>query len=193
MESKPLVREFAHPGNEHRIMPVIRFNDEADREKIRWQVSSLKKQGCGGFFAYCERCDGAFSQTGEGTPAKLLSDWWWQTVDWMAEECAGEGLEFWVSDEEDWPSGAAGGLLLEERPEFQWRYLKPEESRFAGPQDIELDIYTKLNVAAVAYQRSGSKLKLGSLTDLSQSIAEGTLRWEVPVGEWYVAVYAAPL
>src|SRR5690606_15304074 len=96
---------FREPGNRYRIAVLLRTNDAVEREEIRWQVAAMKRAGCGGVFTYCERMN-------DGLPVEFLSDGWWDAVRWTAEACAEEGLDFWVYDDEDWPSGRAADQLV---------------------------------------------------------------------------------
>ena len=141
MKIDDLKQEFADPGNAYRILPLLRTNDEIDGEKMDFQIRTLKQKGCGGAFAYCE------SANGEQTP-KFLSDWWWGVYEKMAQVCTREGIELWVYDEEDFPSGSVGGTLCEKHPETCWKYLHPDEHRFTGPTKTEIEIKDEIIVGA---------------------------------------------
>ncbi len=208
-----LRRLFADPPNEYRILPLLRMNDDIDPEELRWQIHSMKEQGCGGTFSYSERFLG-------GMPQRFLSDAWWQVVRWTAEACEKEGLQYWAYDEEDWPSGAAGGLLLEKHPELGWKYLQPAEHQFDGPTQAEIAIGEGQLVAALAFQSDGNgeraprtpsaavataapqsvrpasaphlaQIRKDTITDLTDRVAGRRLTWPVPPGRWTVAVYTA--
>ena len=77
-------------------MSLLRLNDDVDSGQIR----SLKDNGFGGVFVICERFDNDLAE-------KSFSDYWWDTVDRIAAFCAEEEIEFWVYDDEDWPSALA--------------------------------------------------------------------------------------
>ncbi len=179
-----LRREFANPGVDYRILMLLRTNDEVDPEQLRWQIHSMREQGCGGVFSYCERFTG-------GAPQKFLSDWWWQVVRWTAEACAKEGLQYWAYDEEDWPSGSVGGQLVEKHPELGWKYLQPAEHSYDGPTTAEVDIGAGELVGALAFQGDGKAIREDSIVDLTARVAGRRLAWEVPAGRWTVAVYTA--
>ncbi|MCX7019515.1 MAG: glycosyl hydrolase [Candidatus Sumerlaeota bacterium] len=185
LDSQSLEKEFRNPSNGYRMIPLFRVNDEVDRGEIRWQIKSLKEQGCGGIFSICE----CFH---DQAPRKFTSDWWWQAVDWMAEACDDEGIQFWVYDDEDWPSGSVGGLLPEKYPETMWKYLKPVESRFTSAGPVSVDVGPGIFVAAVAHREHEGVIDASSLADISDRMRDGAVTWETPDnGVWVVTVYTA--
>lgn len=179
-----LYREFQNPSVPYRIQYLLRTNDEVTAEQIGWQLRSIRETGGGGVFSYCEHLQG-------GSPDKFLSDWWWKVVDLTAKAAAKEGLLYWAYDEEDWPSGTAGGKLLKEHPDWTWKFLRPLEKQFTGPTRAEIELSDEPFVAAAAFQMDGKVLRVGSLIDLSERVQGRTLKWDVPAGEWTVAAYTA--
>lgn len=175
-----LFGQFVDPSREFRIAPLLRTNDHVTRDEIRWQVRAMKEAGCGGTFTYCERMSGGF-------PHDFLSAEWWQAVRWTAEACAEEGLDFWVYDDEDWPSGRAGDQLVAEHPEWSWHYLSVEPHSFHGPGPCTLTLPEDGVMAVVAYQVKDDRVVADSCLPLT--IASGRVEWNVPEGDWTVAVY----
>ncbi len=176
--------EFRNPSNAYRIQFLLRTNDEVSQEEIEWQVRTIREQGGGGVFSYCEHLEG-------GSPEKFLTDWWWQVVDWTAGACAKENVLYWAYDEEDWPSGTAGGLLLQQHPELTWNYLRKADHEASGPNEVDLAVADEPFVAAVAFQVTDGRLLPDSLTDITELVKERHLRWKPPQGAWTVAVYTA--
>jgi len=93
MNIDALHHAFIEPVASYRIAPLFRINDEVNPDQLRWQVRSLKEQGCGGVFAYCERMGGC-------APQPFLSDWWWNVaraiVNWehvnLGAVCKGDNV-----------------------------------------------------------------------------------------------------
>ena len=186
MKHQDLWKQFVSPANTYRIAPLMRINDAVDREGAFRQVRSLKEQGCGGLFTYCEHL-------GEQAPFEFLSEQWWAVVETFAEACVKEGLDLWAYDEQDWPSGTCGGQLVEQNPEMGWKYLCPAEHDFKGPTTARIAVGHGLLVAAVAFRLSGDAVVEGSLQDLTDLVADGLLEWEAPEGRWRIAVYTLHL
>lgn len=184
MELDHLRKEFRSPANKYRMAPLFRVNDEINPEEMRWQIASLREQGCGGIFAICEVFE-------DGAPDKFLSEWWWKVVQDLALACAREEMDFWVYDDEDWPSGSIGGQLMEGHPERNWKYLKSTERVIEGPAIIDEQVDEASLVAVLAYRMDGSRLIEGSIRDLTDTVREGSLHWQAPEGSWTLAVFSA--
>jgi len=80
-------------------------------------MKRLKDVGLGGIV-----CNVAFD-------SYLLSEANWQTCVDAVNACAQVGLRVWIYDEEGYPSGAAGGLVLKENPGFEALALAYDPSR----------------------------------------------------------------
>lgn len=184
MDIKKLRDEFRSPGQRYRMAPLFRVNDEIDSDEMKWQIASLREQGCGGIFAICEVFD-------DGAPDKFLSEWWWNVVRDLAQACAREEMDFWVYDDEDWPSGSIGGQLMEGHPERNWKYLKSTERVLQGPGEVEEELDESSLVAVTAFRMDGRKVIEDSLQDLTGTVHGGLLRWQVPEGSWTLAAYSA--
>ncbi len=178
-----LAAMFKNPPIEYRIQFLLRTNDEVTREDIDYQVRSIREQGGGGVFSYCEHLD-------DGSPERFLTDWWWKVVDLTASACAREGIQYWAYDEEDWPSGTAGGLLLKQHPDLTWKYLKQSKHLFVGPDPIDYSIEgDDPIVAAVAYKAKVTDIRSETLTDVTDRIEGRRFRWTPPSSTWVVAFY----
>lgn len=82
------------------------------RQEIALAVmTALRDRGLGGIV-----CNVAFDQY-------LRSEEHWQTLKASVEACRRLGLVVWIYDEEGYPSGAAGGLVLANHPEYEAQAL----------------------------------------------------------------------
>ena len=186
MKHGDLWKQFVSPDNAYRMAPLMRVNDAVTREEALRQVRSLKKQGCGGLFTYCEHL-------ADQAPFRFLSQQWWAAVKVFAEACVKEGLDFWAYDEQDWPSGTCGGQLVEQNPEMGWKYVCPTEQDFEGPTTARIEIGDGTLVAALAFRLDGEAVIEGSVRDLAEQVQSRLLTWNVPAGRWRVAVYTQHL
>jgi len=182
MNCQDLWARFARPDNAYRIVPLVRINDAVDRDEAFRQVRSLKEQGCGGLFTYCEHLR-------DQAPFRFLSPEWWAAVRVFAEACVDQGLDFWAYDEQDWPSGTSGGQLVEQNPDMGWKYLHTTEHDVDGPAAARVEVGTGTLVAALAFQVKGDAVLEDSVRNLTDGVADGLLAWDVPEGPWRIAVY----
>lgn len=105
-ESDALIEQFRNPSNRYRTLQIIHNFDSfgADEATLRRRMEWLKATGIGGLV-----CNVSFRDY-------MRSEAQWRiflTGLKVAEEL---GLHLWLYDEEGYPSGAAGGLVLERNP-----------------------------------------------------------------------------
>src|SRR5688572_6188981 len=87
----------------------------------------------------------------------------------LAAECAGQlGVTLWLADEVHWPSGTAGGLLLEEAPEAAQRALvcSTRWAASGAPQTLRWRGEGEQLVLALALDDAGGR------RDLTQQLEE---------------------
>ncbi len=80
-------------------------------------MAALRDRGLGGIV-----CNVAFDQY-------LRSEEHWQTLRAGVEACRRLGMVVWIYDEEGYPSGAAGGLVLANHPEYEAQALAYDPSQ----------------------------------------------------------------
>ncbi|RED51972.1 glycosyl hydrolase [Cohnella phaseoli] len=102
------------------------------------------------------------------------------------------GLRVWLYDELGWPSGAAGGLVLKERPDLEAQGLAVVTEETKGGGEIEI-VHPQGHgsvVSAVAYRGTESTFEPESLVDLTASLDEGgSLKWKPADDESWVVFY----
>ena len=118
----------------YRPIPFWSWNDELEPEILVRQIHWMHENGIGGFFMH--------ARGGLKTP--YLGQKWFQCVDACVEEANKLGMKAYAYDENGWPSGFAGGKLLEDESNRD-RYL---ECAY-GPYDEK---------ALVSYDDSGDSL-----------------------------------
>lgn len=85
-------------------LPFWSWNDELEPEKLKAQIKWMHEQGIGGFFMHARG----------GLKTEYLSERWHECVKACTEYANELGMESWAYDENGWPSGFAGGKLLED-------------------------------------------------------------------------------
>ncbi|MCL1909759.1 MAG: hypothetical protein FWG05_02355, partial [Kiritimatiellaeota bacterium] len=88
--------------------PFWAWNAKLNPTELRRQIRTMKDMGLGGFFMH--------SRVGLDTP--YLGDDWFKCVKACVDEAKKTGMDAWIYDEDRWPSGAAGGLVTKNHPEF---------------------------------------------------------------------------
>lgn len=104
---------------QYRPIPFWSWNDKLEQQKIVEQIRWLKKMGIGGFFMH--------ARSGLQTP--YMSEQWLACIETGAEEAEKQNMSAWVYDENGWPSGFAGGKLLEEEENHD-QFIEVKEGLF---------------------------------------------------------------
>jgi len=141
------------------------LNHRLEEEELRYQLQELKDKGFSGVFPHPR----------DGLLTPYLSDAWFDAVRFIATECERLDLEFWLYDEDPYPSGVAGGRVVYDREEFSCQYLKFVEVEAAsngGGVTVDFPRGHILRVYAV-------RRRPGTYVDLTDHL--GTLRttWRV--------------
>ncbi len=104
---------FLHPPAAYRGIPLWSWNDRLERGEVLRQLQALQQGGFGGAFLH--------PRPGIWTP--FLSAEWFAMVEACVEYGRHNGLQLWGYDECSYPSGFAGGLVHDRRPDLVQRCL----------------------------------------------------------------------
>ncbi len=122
---KELVSKWMNLPAAYRPIPFWSWNDELEPERLRGQIQWMHKCGIGGFFMH--------ARGGLKTP--YLGEQWMQCIEACCDEAKKLGMDAWAYDENGWPSGFAGGLLLEDMQNRDM-YLTQSQGAFDPEADI---------------------------------------------------------
>ncbi|MBQ9120886.1 MAG: hypothetical protein IJY12_00820 [Clostridia bacterium] len=85
-------------------LPFWSWNDKLEPEELRRQIRRMHELGMNGFFMHARG----------GLETEYLSEEWYDCIRACVREAEKLGMEAWSYDENGWPSGFAGGKLLED-------------------------------------------------------------------------------
>lgn len=166
------IQKTESPAAEFRGAPFWAWNSKLEPEELRRQIRNMKQMGLGGFFMH--------SRVGLNTP--YLGEEWFECIRACIDEAKQLGMNAWLYDEDRWPSGAAGGLVTKEHPEFRRRKLEVEE--------LSAPAYSDSDLAWFAAKRNGSGIAAPRRLRSGDVLADGEifLRFHVevePDSDWY--------
>jgi hypothetical protein len=158
--------QFENPPAELRGKPFWSWNGDLDKDELIRQIGIAKEMGMGGVFMH--------SRTGLKT--EYLGEEWFELINACAEQCAQNGLEGWLYDEDRWPSGSAGGIVTQDL-KYRMRSIvlttyaegdaiawpEPEdfiEAHWVELEDLHLSAYTPVDYAACDTCSAGKQLHL---------------------------------
>ncbi len=170
-DDRPLADRFATPPASCRMLKIIHSWPDAP-EGQDMLIRSLASQGFGGV-----ACNVSFTEY-------LQSEERWEAFVRAVTEAKQAGMSLWLYDERGYPSGAAGGLTLQDHPEWEARGLLIADAEVeAGP--VSLDLPPGELLLAAAFPVGDSGIDLARQIDLSERIRGGKLTWEAPEGRWH--------
>lgn len=111
--AREFLRAFADPRGDSAPMPFWMWNGRLDADEIRRQIGLMADAGVEAFVIHPR----------EGLETPYLSDEWFEMAAAAVQEAMDRGLKVWLYDELNWPSGHAGGRLLEQDPTRFARHL----------------------------------------------------------------------
>lgn len=169
-----LRREFAAPPFCFQSRPLWFWNGKLDAETTKSKVAACKAAG------YC----GLGILPSKGMEVDFMSPEFLKQYKVAVDEAGRLGMKMCLYDEFWFPSGSAGGLLAKHHPEALSKRLDMLATDVAGPQEFTRVIPEGTLMGAVAMETATNQR-----LDITASIANGTLRWKVPAGQWKVMLF----
>lgn len=118
--SEKIVAELKSEAiDEYRAIPFWSWNDELEEKKLVKQIEWMKSAGFGGYFMHARG----------GLKTEYMGEKWFSCIKACVKAGKRLKMESWAYDENGWPSGFAGGKLLE-NPDYRDRYLTRERGDF---------------------------------------------------------------
>ena len=160
-----------------------RFADPApEYGLIQYQLKSdtlrrYPEWGIGGFLAFFYE---ELYQQGVPGPRKIAP---------LVGDAAALHMPVWLADDFGYPSGMAGGKVVEDHPEYEVRGLARHmaSGRGEGAVTVELPKGAEKFVAAVIYPVSGGEVDLAN--GQVRPVEDGVVRTEGLPGEWQLSTF----
>ena len=101
-------QQFKNPSEEYSAAPFWFLNGDLEENELKRQLSEMKEKGV----------DEVILHSRKGCEAEYLSDEWFEKIGVILSECEKLGLTVLIYDEDNWPSGYAGGKITDESPAY---------------------------------------------------------------------------
>ncbi|MEW6511950.1 MAG: glycosyl hydrolase [Bacteroidota bacterium] len=184
LEGFPLTAEnFADPPLEMGILPFWFWNGMMDEREMEWQLRQYHAKGIRSLFIH-----GRF-----GLKVPYVSDAWFRKVKVAVDLARRIGIDAWVYDEMNWPSGTAERKVPKTYPHLTQKYLELVALNVDGP------LFTFLEATDNRYVNTGDSYPVAAFgcteeefqtvirnpIDLTQNLSfERVIPWEAPPGKW---------
>ena len=101
-----------------------------------------------------------------------------------------QGQRIWIYDELGYPSGSAGGRVLDGHPEFQVEVVGCRTTPAERDRTVEVTPELGTVVACYALPRHEGTLQLEDAVDLTAQAKAGKFAWKAPTaGEWSICLF----
>lgn len=112
-----MIENFKKPPEEYNPVLMWFWNDNITKEGITYQLTKFRQQNFINFFIH----------PAGGLTVTYLSDRFFELIKHAVAEAKRLGMKYWIYDEFDWPSGVAGGALLNQYPQYNMHQLRCEK------------------------------------------------------------------
>ncbi|MHC4441419.1 MAG: glycosyl hydrolase [Planctomycetota bacterium] len=185
---------FQDPPAEYRPAPFWFWNDAMEKDEIVSQLKALKDAGVGGVMFHPRY--GLGGEYGRAELGYYFSTEYFDLVGYTVQQCKKLGLEVWLYDDYNWPSGYGGGRVLlggvvgdrtvPANPEFRARHIACERKNINGPREYYQEVPKGELVRVLAFQYERNILKRETKIDLTDRAQDGHFRWDAPEGKWSI-------
>ena len=173
------------------MLPFLWLSGQGE-EELRRAVQEIAASGCKALCAESR------------VHPDFLGESWWRDLDVITDECKRLGMCYYLLDDTHFPSGYANGAAKGTpycRMMMTESHMDVRGPRQGGCILAQEDGDNAQLVAVIAARRVESFLreefvdiggwKVDSLTDLTDRVEDGLVRWDVPEGDWRVFVLKA--
>src|ERR671924_1216909 len=160
--------QFRNPPRDYGILPFWFLNGELDRNEMLYQLREFRDKGMPGIILH--------GRYGLETP--YIGEVYLDRIKFAVEEAEKLGLQTWIYDEMNWPSGTADKRVLKARPDLAQRYIEcinmtvrgPWFTYLTGADSRYLDFEKSTPVAAFAVRLDGED-GAGQVVDLTSNLS----------------------
>lgn len=184
IDGEVLTKEnFKTPPKEMGILPFWFWNGEMNEDEMEWQMREYHAKGIPGLFIH-----GRF-----GEKIGYLSETWMEKTKFAVEKAKEIGIDVWIYDEMNWPSGTAYRKVPQENPDLRQQYLEVCALPVPGPlftfleatDDRYVNTGNSKPIAAFACAEDEFQSKIKNLLDLTPNLSfNAVIPWEAPEGNW---------
>lgn len=175
-----LEQQFKNPPREYGPMPFWHINGELTTGGIRQQMNDANDAG----FTGVSLLPLASSGNKVGTSPQFLSDEYFNRFKDMLDVAEELDMEIILYDDNDFPTGMAGGKLGELFPEHTMKRLDKIEKVITGPTVFIDSIKAVKLMAAVAMN-----LETKERIEISEFVENEIVKWKVPEGNWKIMLF----
>lgn len=177
--------KFKDPSREFGIAPFWFVNGEMDYDEMTWQIEQFNAAGIPAIIFH--------SRFGNLDSIGYLTEDWLDRVRYAIRECERLGMQLWIYDEYNWPSGSVAQTIQKDDPELVNYYLELVETHIPG------QFFTFMEGTDSRYNDLEKSEPIYACAILEEDLANGeaefvnlmpslsfdkVISWEAPPGPW---------
>ncbi len=167
-----ITRDFARPPSRFRPTPLYWLNGKIENSVIDSQLSNFR------------------DKDGYGSVAILpFTEWhepeFMEKYGHLLDKLDELGMWAIFCDDQNFPSGTAGGEIGKSYPEFTSRQINKAEQDVTGPMDHQADVPAGALMGCVAMNNDDHAQRI----DITAGASNGKLSWKVPAGNWKIMLF----
>jgi hypothetical protein len=177
-----LEEQFKNPPDEYKPMPFWHINGEMTTEGIWTQMTDAKEQA--GFTGVSVLPLSPREGRSPGTLPKFMTEDYFDRFQDVLDAAESLDMQVILYDDNDFPSGMAGGKIGELFPDFTMKRLDNIEKEVKGPATF-VDPVPEGKLMAVVAMNTETLERI----EISGFVNNDVLTWEVPEGNWKVMLF----
>jgi len=160
------VLESAIPGA--LVVPFFVLNGDLEETRMHAMVSQCMEAAF----------DGIILHGREGLQTPYLSEAWLRAIEFCVKDSEAHGLETWLYDEYPYPSGVAGGRVIQRNPDFAEKHLVTRAFRVKGGKKVNCTLGEGILLHAflLPLDEDGSR-QWGRAVDVTSSVGLCNSTW----------------
>lgn len=161
--SEMLIQKLQNPSLDYNPVVMWFWNGSIDEAGITFQLEKFREQNVVQFFIH----------PAGGMDVPYMSDRFLKLIRHAVMEAKRLGMKYWIYDENDWPSGMAGGLIREQYPESKQKEIYYQKEILNG---IDNSVCINRKGSLICAQRvtlKEGRYFVTDVTDLCEVITDG--------------------
>jgi hypothetical protein len=175
----PTAEQFQQPPLHYHMNPNI-HNVPLDEARQDSLLNDLLASGYGGI-----------TTNVAGSDSYLKNDREWASFLRFVHEAKDRNMEVWLYDENGYPSGMAGGYLMEDHPEWGAEGLFFKDTVVTGQRQLKTGLLPGKTWIVSAFPMKGDSVLFSEGVNLLPYVDYGMLHWRIPSGKWKIVLISA--
>ena len=166
-------KNFIDPPKEFSAVPFWFLNDGMEPERLKKQLQEMYEKGIYECIVHARK----------GMEIEYLSENWFHRIGVILEEAQRLSMKIWIYDEDNWPSGYAGGRVIQRDPDFAATCLSMEKIIPVTGKPLEIPEITGKEIVSVVAVWHNEKF-----FDITEYESKKCNQWVSPGIQWEVFV-----